>query len=148
MEQNINRDLPVVQSVLQMNPVFFDKLSFERLGVSTGESKVRLKINQKIKKIDDGKYVVTILAEATQENEFIATVQISWYCTVDESDPAKEHLLKENAFAILFPYIRSELTLLTAQPETDPIVWPVMNIQAMMEQAEKKKDVDYGQGIK
>ena len=110
MEQNINRDLPVVQSVLQMNPVFFDKLSFERLGVSTGESKVRLKINQKITKIDDGKYVVTILAEATQENEFIATVQISGYCTVDESDLAKEHLLKENAFAILFPYIRSELT--------------------------------------
>lgn len=137
MEQNINRDLPVVQSVLQIRPVMFDKLSFERIGNKAADSKIHLEINQKIKKNDESHYTTTILVKAIKEKEFVATVQISGECTVNENDPNKDKLVKENAFAILFPYVRSELTLLTAQPETDPIVFPVMNIQAMMERAEQ-----------
>ena len=145
MEQIVDRDIPVEKSILEIQPVKFDKLSFERFGNRTGKSKIKLKINQKIKKHDESHYTVTILAEAIKEKEFTATVQISGECTVDENDPAKENLIKENAFAILFPYVRSEFTLLTTQPETDPIVWPVMNIRAMMdraEQQEKEKEDD------
>ena len=44
----------------------------------------------------------------------------------------KDVLLRQNAVAILFAYVRSELTLITSQPDTDPIVLPVVNIAAMM----------------
>ena len=136
MEQTISRDIPVKESALQINPVVFDELTFKRLSNKHfGESKVQLKIGQIIQKLKDSHYRVIIKVEAVQEEEFSATVQISGYCTIDENDPAKDQLLKRNTLAILFPYIRSELTLLTAQPETDPIVWPVMNIQAMMDEA-------------
>lgn len=136
MEQAISRDIPVKESALQINPVVFDELTFKRLSNKHfGESKVQLKIGQIIQKLKDSHYRVIIKVEAVQEEEFSATVQISGYCTIDENDPAKDQLLKGNTLAILFPYIRSELTLLTAQPETDPIVWPVMNIQAMMDEA-------------
>lgn len=136
MEQAISRDIPVKESALQINPVVFDELTFKRLSNKHfGESKVQLKIGQIIQKLKDSHYRVIIKVEAVQEEEFSATVQISGYCTIDENDPAKDQLLKRNTLAILFPYIRSELTLLTAQPETDPIVWPVMNIQAMMDEA-------------
>ena len=136
MEQTISRDIPVKESALQINPVIFDELTFKRLSNKHfGESKIQLKIGQIIQKLKDTHYRVIIKVEAVQEEEFSATVQISGYCTIDENDPAKDQLLKRNTLAILFPYIRSELTLLTAQPETDPIVWPVMNIQAMMDEA-------------
>ena len=136
MEQTVSRDIPVKESALQINPVIFDELTFKRLSNKHfGESKVQLKISQIIQKLEDSHYRVIIKVEAVQEEEFSATVQISGYCTIDENDPAKDQLLKRNTLAILFPYIRSELTLLTAQPETDPIVWPVMNIQAMMDEA-------------
>lgn len=136
MEQTVSRDIPVKESALQINPVIFDELTFKRLSNKHfGESKVQLKIGQIIQKLEDSHYRVIIKVEAVQEEEFSATVQISGYCTIDENDPAKDQLLKRNTLAILFPYIRSELTLLTAQPETDPIVWPVMNIQAMMDEA-------------
>jgi len=137
MDREISRNIPVEKSVLQIHPVAFDKLSFERIGNRTEDSKIHLEINQRIKKHDEAHYTTTILVKATKEKEFIATVQISGECTVNEKDPNKERLVKENAFFILFPYVRSELTLLTAQPETDPIVFPVMNIQAMMERAEQ-----------
>ena len=136
MEQTISRDIPVKESALQINTVIVDELTFKRLSNKHfGESKIQLKIGQIIQKLKDSHYRVIIKVEAVQEEEFSATVQISGYCTIDENDPAKDQLLKRNTLAILFPYIRSELTLLTAQPETDPIVWPVMNIQAMMDEA-------------
>lgn len=145
MNKEISRNIPAEKSVLQIHPVVFDKLSFDRIGNRTEDSKIHLEINQRIKKHDESHYTTTIFVKATKEKEFIATVQISGECTVNEDDPNKESLVKENAFAILFPYVRSELTLLTAQPETDPVVFPVMNIQAMMERAgqeEREKEVD------
>lgn len=36
--------------------------------------------------------------------------------------------------AILMPYLRSEVSLLTAQPETDCVVLPVFNINKMLEE--------------
>ena len=42
-------------------------------------------------------------------------------------------LIKENGVAILFPYLRSELTLLTTQPGFQPIVLPAVNIAKMFQ---------------
>ena len=48
-------------------------------------------------------------------------------------------LLEKNAVAILFPYVRAELSLITAQPGMEPIVLPVVNIAAMVDQAKADK---------
>ena len=42
-------------------------------------------------------------------------------------------LIKENGVAILFPYLRSEITLLTTQPGFQPIVLPAVNIAKMFQ---------------
>ena len=36
--------------------------------------------------------------------------------------------LKPNAIAIIFPYLRSQISLLTTQPNMLPVVLPAMNI--------------------
>jgi len=39
----------------------------------------------------------------------------------------------KNSVAILTPYLRSEVSLLTAQPEVEYVVLPVFNINNMLE---------------
>lgn len=46
-------------------------------------------------------------------------------------------VLTNNTIAILFPYLRSQLTLLTSQPEFEPIILPIMNINALMNDEDK-----------
>ena len=48
-----------------------------------------------------------------------------------DSDERRD-FIKSNAVAIMMPYVRSELTLLTSQPGVDPIVLPLFNVQAML----------------
>lgn len=51
----------------------------------------------------------------------------------DLEDKMLQDLINKNAVAILMPYLRSELTLLTAQPDTDSVILPPFNINKMLE---------------
>ena len=53
-------------------------------------------------------------------------------CT-DENLERRNTLLTQNTLAILFPYLRSEVSLVTAQPDMIPIVLPPINIKAVFE---------------
>lgn len=79
-----------------------------------------------------------VQAIATRQDEYVAKVQISGFCSIDENLENKDAILNNNAVAILFAYVRSQLTLLTSQPGTSPIVLPVMNIAKMIEESEKQ----------
>jgi preprotein translocase subunit SecB len=124
------------QSVLQIPRVVFDEMTFKRHGFKTqSEEKLEFGLQSKIDKDGDGKYRVSLRVRADRKDEYEITMQITGYCEIDENDPNKDVLLSQNAVAILFPYIRAELSLLTAQPDTDPIVLPVLNINAALEQS-------------
>ena len=41
--------------------------------------------------------------------------------------------LKANAVAVMFPYLRSQVTLLTTQPNILPIVLPTININKLLQ---------------
>lgn len=53
--------------------------------------------------------------------------------SADENNFDILRLIKENGVAILFPYLRSELTLLTTQPGFHPIVLLAVNIAKMFQ---------------
>ena len=66
-------------------------------------------------------------------------VQVSGFFRLDGDIPfEKDVLLRKNAVAILMPYLRSEVSLLTAQPEMDCVVLPPFNIDALMDEAENR----------
>ena len=44
-------------------------------------------------------------------------------------------IIQQYAVAIVMPYIRSQVSLLTAQPGVDPIVLPPFNIVEMMNES-------------
>lgn len=135
MDQQNN--MSPVQSVLKIEPVVFDDLSFHREGFEKANAKTSLSISRQVQKIADGQYRVTVQATAERKEVYVAKVQISGFCSIEESLENKDILLNSNAVAILFAYVRSQLTLLTAQPGTEPIVLPVVNIAKMLEESEK-----------
>jgi len=124
-----------ISSVLKLKHIVFNEITFKRLGFQNKKEKeAQLRIGKRVEKVKEGNYQVSLSVKATREKEYEATVTITGYCEISEDDPHKDRILNENAIAILFPYVRSELTLLTAQPETETLTIPVVNINAMFKQ--------------
>jgi len=125
-----------ITSVLKIPRVVYDSITFKRLGFKNDDAEeTKISFKTSVQKKDDRNYRVTLKVIALRPEEYEASVQISGFCEIDESYEYKSILLEQNAVAILFAYVRAELTLITSQPETDPIVLPVVNINAMMQNA-------------
>lgn len=48
----------------------------------------------------------------------------------------KDIIITKNTVAILFPYLRSQVTLMMAQPDIEPVVIPAININALLKNME------------
>ena len=81
-------------------------------------------------------YKVTLTIEADKEKEYELSISLSGLFSIENdnslTDDIKQDLINKNAVAILMPYLRSELTLLTSQPNMDSIVLPPFNINKLM----------------
>ena len=127
MENNVN-------SILSLDKLVFDKIEFKRLGMKN-ENKVDFKmkiiVNQKQ---DDDIYRVTLIGN--KEEEYILDIELTGYFSFNENEMLDEELKKKmirhNAVAIIMPYMRSQISLITAQPEVDCVVLPPFNITKMM----------------
>lgn len=128
------------QSVLRLKKVFFDHLEFVRTGFShVSEQDVQVKVGTGIDKRAENQYQVSLSVHADREGEFQSHVQISAFCEIQDDYIQTETILKKNTVAILFPYVRSAFTLLTAQPGMEPVVLPALNINALIDELEEKK---------
>lgn len=132
-----------VLSDLKISPILFDEVSFKRIGFKQeGNDNLKLNVGVSVHKEGEGQYRVSLTLEAEKEEEFIAKVSVTGFCEIDEDYSRKDDVLRKNAVAILFPYARTELTLITAQPETEPIVLPAFNINALAEKADERSSND------
>ena len=126
-----------IESKLQLLKLCFDKLEFVRLG-EKNESKLEQKLSAQISGIGDDKYKVTLELKANKEKEYEIVIVIRGvFRFMSDSgfdDNAKKEIIKKNTVAIMMPYVRSQLTLMTAQPNVDTVVMPPLNIVAMFDQ--------------
>ena len=122
------------QCDLKLRKMVFDKLFFDRLGFKNTEE---LEINMNVQIAENKKdniFKVTLSVEGNKKDEYNFKVQISGFFSVHNEDSTiNEALIKQNSVAILMPYVRSEISLLTAQPDTECVVLPPFNIAKMME---------------
>ena len=126
------------ESSLILEHVVFDKIEFKRCGFHN-ENEIEFSIQIQIRKYsrEDG-YKISLVLGGNKEDEYSFTIGLSGYFSVELKKEEKqqidiEELLKRNGVAILMPYLRSEATLLTSQPETEPVVLPVFNINDMID---------------
>ncbi|MCI9077322.1 MAG: Preprotein translocase subunit SecB [Lachnospiraceae bacterium] len=125
-----------IQSILHLDKIMFDNIEFKRLGISS-DNELELKLQSNIaQKQDTEIYRVTLILTGNKPEEYLFEISLTGFFTIidkDISDDLKDALITKNAPAILMPYLRSEASLLTAQPGVECVVLPVFNISKMME---------------
>lgn len=130
-----------IESILKIHHFVFNEIHFHRMGFrqeQSSNSDLPLQVKVNVQKMSTNNYVVTLDLDVEKEQEYTATVSISGYCEIDDNADKKNTILQVNAPSILFPYARAQLSLLTAQPETVPIVLPVINFQQLYQQSQQK----------
>lgn len=123
-------------SSLTLQKMVFDRIEFDRKGFkNTKELKFELQVQ--IGLGEDKIYKVTLVLNGTKQDEYNIVISLSGFFKIEGQEEMKDKmaqdLINKNAVAIMMPYLRSELTLLTAQPDTDSVVLPPFNINMMLE---------------
>ncbi|MBR0282842.1 MAG: protein-export chaperone SecB [Oscillibacter sp.] len=124
--------------MLKLEHLVFDKLNFHRIGFKN-ENEVKFSFGFRFDIQSETQFTTRIRVQGVKEAEYDFTVEVSGYFIMENNPVGIDILSKQNATAIIFPYVRSQIALLTAQPEIEPIVLPPFNIAAMVTQAEKER---------
>lgn len=127
----------LVQSVLKLEGVLFDKIEFNRLGLPSNE-KLELEFQSNImRKQEEDEFKVTIMVKGKKPEEYTFEISLTGYFAFETEEKLEEQmknaLITKNSIAILMPYLRSEVSLLTAQPGVECVVLPAFNINKTLE---------------
>ena len=115
-------------SLLTLQKLVFDKIEFDRKGFKN-KNELTFELQVQIGIGEDSVHRVTLVLKGEKKEEYNLIISLSGFFKVEKEDSVND----KNAVAIMMPYLRSELTLLTAQPDTDSVVLPPFNINAMLE---------------
>ena len=123
---------------IQMLDLYFSKYDFEQVrGEANAEYSTSFKIEYAISSTDETKVKVCIDTVISNENKSLninlQTIGIFQIDKMDIDESTYEHLIKANTVAIMFPFIRSQISLLTTQPGIIPVMLPPININALIE---------------
>ena len=124
----------MMECALKLNALVFDEIVFKRLEMhSENELEVTfsISIGTNIAKSDEKKVSVRISGE--KRDEYTFEIQASVFFSYEGN--ASDTIIQQNAVAIVMPYIRSEVSILTAQPGVEPGVLPPFNIVEMMKES-------------
>lgn len=130
-------------SALKMETLVFDKILFNRSGLLKSKNKLAYKLKANCAKNQEQDiYMVNLILEGFKEDEYNIEISLTGYFTFNSSekldDETKNDLINTNAVAIMMPYLRSQASLLTAQPGVDCIVLPPFNINNFINDEHKK----------
>lgn len=132
MEKNQN-----IESILKLNKIVFDKIEFKRLGFKN-DSELELEMQSSIsQRQDTDVYRVKLALKGNKPEEYALEICLSGFFSIETdgelTEEFKNTLVTKNSVAIMMPYLRSEVSLLTAQPDTECVVLPAFNINNMLD---------------
>ena len=120
-----------IESVLQIKNLYFEKITFER-----GEAVPQNFVPQfavEYRNLEGASVEVKLRCRILgDEKPIIELILVGVFDNKSPDSDTVEELNKMNTVSIMFPYLRSELSLLTAQPNFPVLNLPVMNINAML----------------
>ena len=116
-------DINEIKSVLTMENFYFSKCALER-SASIQDSNLRIDLSKKIEKTDEHQYSVELtLTIQGKDIQGIVIANARFQFGGDDTS-REESIIQKNTVAIMYPFIRSQVTLLTSQPGLTPIVLP------------------------
>ena len=117
-----------IKSDLRMLDLYFPEC-FVKRNAHVANGKLNIDVSRHIAKKADNEYDVTVTIRIDKEAkdlEVYVAACATFY--IDHSNPIEaETLIKTNTVAIMFPFIRSQVSLITTQPGMAPIVLPPIN---------------------
>lgn len=129
-----------IESVLKLEKLVFDKIEFNRKGFQN-DNEIEFSFEIQIGHGKDDIRKVTIVLRGEKEQEYDLLISLTGFFSISNDgslqDSQVEEILNSNTVAILMPYLRSELSILTAQPEMDCVVLPPFNINRMLTQSDE-----------
>lgn len=134
MKEKNMKSIADSKSVLVLEKISVEKLYFERLSdaVHRVESTDKISFYHNLNKMEDQLFRVRLGVVLNEDGKYRIEVEISGLFRLSEDSVLGKKILENNTVAILFPYLRSQLTLLSSQPDFEPIVLPVLNINALL----------------
>lgn len=122
------------------SPLVLDKIeivesTFRKKDVSLEGLELGVQVEHSLTKIDEEKYEVVLVTTVSddEENVYVSVKGRAIFITSQEN----KDILEKNTIAIMFPYVRSYISIITTQPGMAPIVLPAMNIVAMINDQKK-----------
>lgn len=135
------------KSILQLERMAFEEIQFNRNpAISLPTIEYEMRFTRDVGTSEDGDhFMVRLTANLWSKTQGILSLKIAltgyFFCSCEDT-ALKESLINYNSIAILFPYIRSQISLITAQPDLTPIVLPPVNIVAMFENADSPSKIE------
>ena len=124
---NINKD---AQSTLTLKSICIDNFNFNRVGIQHGEAELNVKFLAKDSyNQEKEELTINLVAILNCDEMFDLNVEVVGVFGVSEKEFEQ---LKPNAVAIMFPFLRSQISLLTTQPDMTPVVLPAININKLL----------------
>ena len=122
---------------LQLLDLYFPSFVFnQQRDNNDNEYNTSFNIEYAINSVDETKVKITIDTIVKNSSETLKlSLRTVGIFKIDKNDLDSEtfdHLAKTNTVAILFPYIRSQVSLLTTQPGLMPVIIPPFNITALI----------------
>lgn len=137
---NKNNILQKSESALGAKKIYIEDMSFHRKAVANGIVRMtKSSIGKSIKAVDENEYKCSLTFKMSDEEDNTSlnvTISGVFEFKGDLDPDLKEVIITKNTMAILFPYLRSQITLLTAQPDIEPVVLPPININALLKNME------------
>ena len=99
----------------------------------------RSSIGKNIEEINNNEYKCSLALKMSDEDE-TAELEIVvsgiFEFNIEMKNEQKQIIITKNTMAILFPYLRAQVTMMTSQPDMEPVVLPAININALLQNLE------------
>lgn len=118
------------ESPLVLEKIEITESTFRKKDVSLDELELGVHVAHNVENIGEDEYEIILNTTVSDENENIY-VNVKGKAMF-RTQQRNMDLLEKNTIAIMFPYIRSYISIITTQPGMPPIVLPAMNIIAMI----------------
>ena len=131
------------ESDLKIKKIYFSKLSFKR-GLDVNENyRLTDSLNVEYNKLSDNEIEVKLFYNAKAEDDTVNIEAVEngvfeLINTEKYSNDDINYILKVNTIAIMFPFLRSQILLLTSQPGFNPVPVPAVNAEALFKMSGSK----------
>ena len=122
------------------SPLVLDKIEivesvFRKKDASLEDLELEVNVERNLSKIENNSYEVVLVVTVCDKEEIIYVSVKSR--AIFKTRQENMDILEKNTVAIMFPYVRSYISIITTQPGMMPIVLPAMNIAAMIKDQKK-----------